>query len=238
MERWSRRAKYGRGRRLVHLGVGVALAWAGSAAAAPAPPRCSPLIWAFGDSLTAGYGLPPAQGFTAQLQGALRRAGIAATVRNGGVAGDTAAQGRARLRWGLRGLGVAPDLAIVELGANDMLRGLPVGQAKANLDAILAELKRRGIPVLLAGMRAAPNLGPDYARTFEAMYPALARAHRVPLYPFFLDGVAGQRALIQADGLHPNARGAAIVVGRMLPAVQSALAQRCGAAAAGKRPVG
>lgn len=187
-----------------------------------ASPR-APLIWALGDSLAAGYGLPPSQGFTAQLQAALRRANVAATVRNGGVAGDTAAQGRARLRWGLRGLDATPDLVIVELGANDMLRGLPVAQARANLHAILAELARRRIPVLLAGMRAAPNLGPDYVRAFEGMYPALARAHRVPLYPFFLEGVAAERALIQRDGLHPNARGVAVIVRRILPAVRRAL---------------
>ena len=189
---------------------------------AMASPR-APLVWAFGDSLVAGYGLPPAQGFTAQLQAALRRAGIAATVRNGGVAGDTAAQARARLAWGLRGLGDTPDLAIVELGANDMLRGLPVEQAQANLDAVLGELRRRRIPVLLIGMRAAPNLGADYVRRFEAMYPALARKHRVPLYPFFLDGVAGRRALIQADGLHPNAAGVQVIVRRSLAAVRRAL---------------
>lgn len=183
----------------------------------------APLIWAFGDSLTAGYGLPPEQGFTARLQAALRRAGIAATVRNGGVSGDTAAQARARLRWGLRGLGTAPDLVIVELGANDMLRGLPVAQAKANLGAILAELKRRHVPVLLAGMRAAPNLGRDYGTAFEAMYPALAIAYGVRRYAFFLDGVAGNRALIQADGLHPSARGVDIVVARILPSVRGAL---------------
>ncbi|MEG3143083.1 arylesterase [Sphingomonas sp. RT2P30] len=183
----------------------------------------APLIWAFGDSLAAGYGLPPAQGFTTRLEAALRRAGVAATVRNGGVAGDTAAQARARLRWGLRGLGATPDLVIVELGANDMLRGLPPAQARANLDAILVELQRRRIPVLLAGMRAAPNLGPDYVRAFEAMYPELAAAHRVPLYPFFLDGVAAQRDLLQGDGLHPNARGVEIIVARILPAVRKAL---------------
>ena len=192
--------------------------------AAGADPR-RPLIWAFGDSLTAGYGLPPAQGFTARLQAALRRDGVAATVRNGGVSGDTAAQGRARLRWGLRGLGRQPDLVIVELGANDMLRGLPVAQARANLDQILTELRRRNIPVLLAGMRAAPNLGADYVRSFEAMYPALAKRQGVPLYPFFLDGVAGQRALIQSDGLHPNARGVGVVVQRIVPAVRRALAR-------------
>lgn len=193
--------------------------------AALATPR-APLVWAFGDSLSAGYGLPPADGFPSQLQAALRRAGIAATVRNGGVAGDTAAQARARLRWGLRGLGVAPDLVIVELGANDMLRGLPVAQARANLDAVLTELQRRHIPVLIAGMRAAPNLGSDYGRAFDGLYPALARAHRMPLYPFFLDGVAANRTLLQADGLHPNRRGVSIIVGRMLPAVTAALHQR------------
>lgn len=182
------------------------------------------MIWAFGDSLSAGYGLPPEAGFTTKLQAALRRAGIAATVRNGGVAGDTAAQARARLRWGLRGLGATPDLVIVELGANDMLRGLPVAQARSNLDAILTELQRRHLRVLLAGMRAAPNMGPDYVRGFDAMYPALARAHRAPLYPFYLDGVAAIPALIQPDGLHPNAKGVAIIVRRMLPAVRQALA--------------
>ena len=185
--------------------------------------RRAPLIWAFGDSLAAGYGLPPADGFTTRLQAALRKAGVAATVRNGGVAGDTAAQARARLRWGLRGLGATPDLVIVELGANDMLRGLPPAQARANLDAVLTESQSRHIPVLLAGMRAAPNLGPNYVRGFEAMYPALAKAHRVPLYPFFLDGVATKRQFLQADGLHPNARGVDIIVARILPAVRAAL---------------
>lgn len=217
---WLRQARigrYGRWAAFVH----AALLPGALAAAPPAP--TGPLIWAFGDSLTEGYGLVPAQGFTVQLQAALRRAGMAASVRNGGVSGDTARQGLARLRWGLRGLPRAPDLVIVELGANDMLRGLPVAQARVNIDEILAELGRRRIPVLLAGMRAAPNLGPDYARPFEAMYPALAEARRVPLYPFFLAGVAADRALIQADGLHPNAQGVAIIVGRMLPAVRKAL---------------
>ena len=184
------------------------------------------MIWAFGDSLTAGYGLPPADGFTTQLQAALRRAGIAAIVRNGGVSGDTTAQGRARLLWGLRGLGTTPDLAIVELGANDMLRGLPPAQARANLDAILGELERRGIPVLLAGMRAAPNLGRDYARAFEGMYPALAARHGTTLYRFFVEGVAGNRALLQADGLHPNARGVRIIVDRIAGPVLRMIARR------------
>jgi acyl-CoA thioesterase-1 len=206
--------RYGGPSWLVHLGLWLALV-----GAAPVPK----LVWALGDSLTAGYGLPPAQGFTARLQAALRRAGIAAEVRNGGVSGDTAAQGRARLLWGLRGLPRTPDLVIVELGANDMLRGLPPAQARANLDRILAELRRRRIPVLLAGMRAAPNLGAEYRRAFEGVYPDLARKYLVPLYPFFAEGVAGNRALLQADGLHPNPRGVDVVVRGILPWVRRAL---------------
>ncbi|NIJ07577.1 acyl-CoA thioesterase-1 [Sphingomonas vulcanisoli] len=181
------------------------------------------MIWAFGDSLTAGYGLPPADGFPVRLEQALRKSGIAATVRNGGIAGDTVAQGRARLAWGLRGLGKKPDLVIVELGANDMLRGLPPAAADKNLDLILAELKRRQIRVLVVGMKAAPNLGEEYRRGFESIFPRLARKYRDPLYPFFLDGVAADPRLIQADGRHPNARGVDIVVARILPAVQAAL---------------
>ncbi len=220
MESWSPRGRYGWRRPFVHLALVVGLASGGSAAAAAAR---RPLVWAFGDSLVAGYGLPPAQGFTRQLQAALQRVGIPAEVRNGGVAGDTAAQARARLLWGLRGLGATPDLVIVELAANDMLRGLPVAQARDNLDAILVELRRRRIAVLLAGMRAAPNLGSAYGRAFDAMYPSLARAHGVPLYPFFLRGVAADRALTQADGLHPNANGVGMIVEQMLPAIRRLL---------------
>ena len=191
-----------------------------------APASAGPLVWALGDSLTEGYGLPPNQGFPAQLQAALRRARVDARVANGGVSGDTTAQALARLRWGLRGLGAAPDLVIVELGANDMLRGLPPAEAERNLDAILAELTRRRLPVLLTGMRASPNLGADYARDFDALYPRLAAKYRVRLYPFFYAGVVGNRALIQADGLHPNARGVAIITAAMLPAVAAALRSR------------
>jgi len=216
----ARPARYGAVRHIVHL----LLLWlATSATPASAADR---LIWAFGDSLTAGYGLLPAQGFTSQLQEALRRAGTHSTVRNGGIAGDTSAQGRARLRWGLRGLGTRPDLVIVELGANDMLRGLPPQQAEANLDAILAELRRRRIPILLVGMRAAPNLGPAYRAQFEAIFPRLARKYGVPLYPFFLEGVAGRRDLLQADGMHPNPAGVAVIVRWIIPSVRKALATR------------
>lgn len=194
------------------------------------PVRAERLVWAFGDSLTAGYGLPPAQGFPTRLEAALKRSVPDVTVRNGGVAGDTSAQGRARLAWGLRGLKRKPDLVIVELGANDMLRGLPPAATEKNLDLILTELKRRDIPVLLVGMRAAPNLGSDYRRAFEGLYPRLARKHGVPLYPFFLEGVAGNQALFQADGRHPNARGVEIIVRRIVPAVRQALPARRSAA--------
>jgi acyl-CoA thioesterase-1 len=209
---------YGALLRLVYLALALS-----ALAGAPAH-AAGPLIWAFGDSLTAGLGLAPRDGFTSQLEAALRRSGIPATVKNGGISGDTAAQGRARLLWGLRGLGVKPDLVIVELGANDMLRGLPTPQLANNLDLILAGLKRRHIRVLISGMKAAPNLGPDYRRAFDAIYPALARRYDARLYPFYLDGVVGKPALIQADGIHPNAQGVAIVVARMLPTVRRALA--------------
>jgi acyl-CoA thioesterase-1 len=200
--------------------------FAGAALLSAPAYAAGPLIWALGDSLTAGYGLLPKDGFTTQLEAGLRRAGVPATVKNGGVSGDTSAQGKARLLWGLRGLGVKPDLVIVELGANDMLRGLPTDQAAANLDAILAELQRRGIRTLVAGMKAPPNLGPNYRRAFDGMYPALAAKYHARLYPFFLDGVAGNRALIQADGLHPNPRGVAIIVAKMVPAVKAALGRQ------------
>lgn len=212
-----RMPRYGALAALVHLMLVLLVATPAQAS----PER--PLIWALGDSLTAGYGLPPRDGFTARLQAALRRTGVPAEVRNGGVSGDTAAQGRARLLWGLRGLKARPDLVIVELGANDMLRGLPPAQTEANLDRILVELKRRNIPVLLAGMRAAPNLGPEYRRRFEGIYPRLARRHGVPLYPFFLDGVVGNRALFQPDGVHPTARGVDVVVRRIFSQVRTAL---------------
>jgi acyl-CoA thioesterase I len=208
---------YGAIRPIVHLMLLCIIACASPARAA------GPLIWALGDSLTAGYGLPPADGFTNQLQIALRRAGVPATVRNGGIAGDTAAQGRARLLWGLRGLGVKPDLVVVELGANDMLRGMPPATTETNVDQVLAELRKRRIPVLLAGMKAAPNLGPDYRRDYDALYPRLARRYGTHFYPFFMDGVAGHHELIQADGMHPNAQGVQIIVHRMLPAVRGAL---------------
>jgi acyl-CoA thioesterase I len=192
-----------------------------SGAAAPASER--PLVLAFGDSLTAGYGLDAGLGFAPQLQATLRRHGIAAEVADGGVSGDTSEAGKARLGWTIDGLARKPDLVIVELGANDMLRGLDPGLTRANLDAILAELDRRQIPVLLAGMRAAPNLDPAYVTRFEAIYPELARKHGAALHPFFMEGVAGQQGLIQQDGMHPTFEGVKRIVTGITPAVKRAL---------------
>jgi len=178
--------------------------------------RADTKILALGDSLTAGYGLPKSESFPVQLEAALRTRGLAVTVLDGGVSGDTTAGGLARLDWSLA---ANPDVAIVELGANDALRGLDPAATEANLDAILTRLDRRHIPVLLAGMLAPPNLGEDYGRRFNAIYPRLAERHKVALYPFFLDGVAMQAGLNQGDGMHPNPRGVAAIVDRITPYV-------------------
>ena len=177
-------------------------------------------LMVLGDSLTAGYGLPSAQAFPVRLEAALRARGIAVTVLNAGVSGDTTAGGLARLDWSLAD---KPTHAIVELGANDMLRGLDPAQAKRNLDQILTRLRKEKLPVLIAGMLASRNLGADYQSRFDAMYPDLAKQHDVALYPFFLDGVATDPALNQSDGIHPNARGVDIIVERILPAVMTLL---------------
>ena len=178
-------------------------------------------ILALGDSLTAGYGLPPGESFPAQLQAKLAADGFPAEVINAGVSGDTTAGGLARLNWAL---GDKPQYALVELGANDMLRGLDPGEAYANLDKILARLKTAQVQTLLLGMRAAANWGPAYRHSFDAIYPKLAAKWRVPLYPFFLAGVALDPKLTQADGLHPNAQGVAVIVARLAPAVERLIA--------------
>src|SRR4051812_47562556 len=190
--------------------------------AAPAEARDVHVL-ALGDSLTAGYGLPPGQGFVPQLEAMLRRNGVRAFVTNAGVSGDTAAQGRARLKWTLDGLREKPDLAIVALGANDMLRGLPPSRTRADLDAIVAELKRRGIKVLIAGMLAAPNLGRAYGAEYNRIFPDLAREHGAALYPFFLAGVAGNPSLALADRVHPNFQGIKRMVSGIAPTVLRAL---------------
>jgi acyl-CoA thioesterase I len=181
------------------------------------------LVVAFGDSLSAGYGLKPAESFPAQLEAALRRGGSPARVYNAGVSGDTTAQGRARLGFVLHSLKAKPDLVILQLGGNDMLRAIDPAQTEANLSAMLADLKKRGIPVLLAGMLAAPNMGKAYQTRFDAVYPKLARQYGVKLYPFFLNGVTANRTLLLKDGIHPTGKGVSVVVNGILPQVKAML---------------
>jgi acyl-CoA thioesterase-1 len=208
---------YGAIRRLFNAGaLSLALLIAAVAPAPAAPLR----LLALGDSLTAGYGLAAGEGFTARLEAALRARGRDVTVVNGGVSGDTSAGGLARIDWAL---GDRPDAALVELGANDALRGLDPTETERNLDRILARLEAAGVPALLLGMKAPPNLGRDYASVFDRIYGRLAEKHQVPLYPFFLDGVAADRSLNQPDGIHPNAKGVDVIVARILPAVEKLL---------------
>ncbi len=186
-----------------------------------APAGAEPMrLLALGDSLTAGYGVAADAAFPAQLERALRAEGYDVTVLNAGVSGDTTAGGRARLDWALAD---RPQAAIVELGANDGLRGLDPAQAERNLDDILTRLKTSGVRVLLTGMRAPPNFGPDYAAAFEAVFPRLAQRHQVAFYPFFLDGVARDPRFNQPDGLHPTPDGVAEIVRRILPSVKAVL---------------
>ncbi len=179
-------------------------------------------LLAFGDSLSAGYGLAAGEGFTDQLGTALREEGMDVKVLNGGVSGDTTAGGLARLDWMLSD---RPDAVIVELGANDGLRGLDPDETEANLDAILNKLKQHNIPVLLAGMLAPPTMGSEYGEDFNSLYPMLANRHDVLFYPFFLEGVAGNLELNQEDAIHPNAKGVAEIIRRILPTVKELLAQ-------------
>lgn len=184
-------------------------------------------ILAFGDSLTAGYGLPIGDGFTDQLQVWLRaKSGKSIKVINGGVSGDTSSGARARLDWALAPIkGGKPDLVILELGANDALRGVAPEITRENIDAMVKLLKDRGIKVLVAGMIATPSWGREYSQTFDAIFPDVAKKYSVPLYPFFLEGVAADMALNQSDGLHPTKEGVAIIVSKMGPKVLEALSQ-------------
>jgi len=177
-------------------------------------------LMAFGDSLVHGYGLPAGDSFPEQLERALRDRGYTVEVINAGNSGDTTAAGRARLDWALA---AKPDLVLVELGGNDSLRGVEPSDTYRNLDLILGRLTADGLPVLLAGMRAPRNLGEDYAAEFDAVFPRLAEKYGVAFYPFFLDGVALDPALNQADGIHPNAAGVAVIVERILPALEPLL---------------
>ena len=199
------------------------------AAAQPAPRADQKLVLAFGDSLYAGYRLRADEGFAPALERELAAAGIKAKVVNGGVSGDTTAGGRARLAFTLDGLERKPDLAIVGLGANDMLRGLDPGQTRANLDAILAELERRQIPIVLTGMLAPRNYDQPYIRAFEAIYPDLAKRYGAPLDPFILEGVITDPRLLLADRVHPNAAGVQVMARRVAPIVARRLGESGGA---------
>jgi acyl-CoA thioesterase I len=173
------------------------------------------LILAFGDSLYAGYGLKRGESMPAQIEVLLRKQGVNATVVNAGVSGDTTAAGRKRLMFTLDKLTRKPDLVMLGLGGNDVLRQIPLSETRANLIAMLDELRRRGVPVLLTGMRAPPNLGPDYAVPFDAMYPELAKKYGASLDPFLLADTIGNRRLMLPDGVHPNAKGVDIIAARV-----------------------
>jgi acyl-CoA thioesterase-1 len=179
-------------------------------------------IVVLGDSLTAGLGLAESATFPARLARALSAKGIAVSIANAGVSGDTASGGLERLDWSVP---PGTDAVIVELGANDMLRGIDPHVTKSALAAILSKLNARHIPVLLVGMKASPNMGPDYVRTFDAIYPALASTHRVVFYPFFLGGVAADPQFNLADGMHPNPAGVEMIVKRILPSVEELIAR-------------
>lgn len=188
------------------------------AAAGDAPVR----IVALGDSLTAGFGLPAEDAFPARLEAALRKKGFAVVITNAGLSGDTASGGLARLDWSVP---EGTDAVILELGANDALRGVPPEVTRAALGGILRRLRERGIAVLLAGMRAPPNMGRAFVQAFDAIYPALAAEHDVVFYPFFLDGVVFERGFNQPDGLHPTAAGVDRIVERILPKVEELIAR-------------
>ena len=196
-------------------GVAIALALAGVTMAPTwAADRT---LMLYGDSLMAGLGLSDQDGFAGQLQAAL---GDDIAIVNASVSGDTSADGLARLDWSL---GERPDAAVLELGANDMLQGLPVDAMRQNLTAILQRFEDENIPVLLAGMRASPSLGGDYVRSYEAVFPQLAAQFNIAFYPFFLDGVATNRSLNQPDGMHPNAEGVRTIVHATLPLIKALL---------------
>lgn len=177
-------------------------------------------LLALGDSLVAGYGLREPEGFVPNLEAALREKGFDVTVINGGVSGDTSKGGLSRLDWSLAD---DPDAAILELGANDGLRGIDPASTKQNLSQIIERFQAEGIEVLLAGMMAPPNFGPEYTSEFNGLYPALAEAYGIALYPFFLDGVAAEPSLNQGDGIHPNEKGVDIIVERITPYVTDLL---------------
>jgi acyl-CoA thioesterase-1 len=220
------RRGYDRGACFVNRLALAALITVSLSTALGAPPAAAATrILAFGDSLTSGFGLAPQEAFPAQLATRLKADGYDVIVANGGVTGDTTAAGLARFDWTV---GIHPDIVLLELGANDMLRGLDPSRAEANLDKMLDKLTAAKARVLLLGMRASFNWGVDYQNSFDAIYPALAKKYDVPLYPFFLDGVALDPKLNQPDLLHPNAAGVAVIVGRVAPIVERLLGKPSG----------
>ena len=181
------------------------------------------LVVAFGDSLYAGYGVDQKEGFAPELETALQAAGKDVRVHNAGVSGDTTAAGLRRMDFVLDSLPRKPDLVILGLGGNDMLRGFKPSETRTNLDAMVRKLRERDIPMMLTGMLASPNLGAEFSKEFNIIYPALAREYDVPLYPFFMDGVVGRPDLLLPDGIHPTADGIDIIVGKITPQVVDAL---------------
>jgi acyl-CoA thioesterase-1 len=204
--------------RIITLAFGLIAALGSAAAAADKPLQ----IVALGDSLTAGLGLAEQDAFPAKLQRALAAKGIAVTISNAGVSGNTVSDGLARLDWSVP---AGTDAVILELGANDALRGLDPAATRRALDEILSALAKRNIPVLLCGMLAPPNLGADYGRAFNAIFPDLAKQYGLVLYPFFIDGIVADRKLNQHDGLHPTAAGVDVIVAKILPKVDELIAR-------------
>jgi acyl-CoA thioesterase-1 len=221
--------RYGRRNVLVQSAaaffVAVMLSLAGfldvAQAQTPSPAGRPVKLVALGDSLTAGYNLPGSAAFPVKLEQALRRKGVAVEIVNAGVSGDTSQAGLERLDWSVPD---GTDGVILELGANDALRGIDPGQTRQSLEAIISRLKQRGIAVMLAGIYAPRNLGEDYAKRFDAIHRELAEKHGLVLYPFFLEGIAGDRALNQPDGLHPTAEGVDVIVRSILPTVERFIA--------------
>lgn len=223
MQFWgSRPDLYGWQGLLLQRLAGMALVLCAILMAAPAQAADPLKIVALGDSLTAGHGLPAQEAFPVRLQAALSAKGEAVVIANAGVSGDTASDGLDRLDWSVP---KGTDAVILELGANDGLRGIDPKVTKAALEKILTRLAARHIPVLLAGMQAPRNMGAAYVRAFDAIYPALAAAHAGVFYPFFLDGVATNPKLNQADGMHPNPAGVAVIVKRIMPSVEDLIAR-------------
>ncbi|MFA7584908.1 MAG: arylesterase [Novosphingobium sp.] len=226
------------------LGAALALAGCGQEEMPPAPARTQAIdtppdipamgrerrILALGDSLFAGYGLAPGEGYPARLEAALRARGINARIADAGVSGDTTAGGLQRLTFTLDSQPQPPELVLISLGGNDMLRGIAPAQTRANLDAMLAELDKRGIRAVLMGMLAPPNLGEDYRRQFDPIFPALAREHQAVLVPFFLQPVMDKPELIQPDRIHPTSGGIEAIVAATADSVAGALPAEAGTA--------